>query len=63
MIELNGLKEDKDRLSKYKEDFEYYIKRRTYETSPPIEPSGTSNSTQLHVKLESNYCHALIDFK
>ena len=55
MIDNVGLEEDRRRLEKYKEDFEYYIKRRVFECPSEIGPTHAPNSTELCVKLESDY--------
>ena len=62
MIELDGLEEDKHRLTKYKESFEHYLRRRTFECCSEFGPNNVPNTTELRVKLESDYCK-LIDLK
>ena len=55
MIEVVGMEEDKQRLEKYKEDFEHYIKRRVFECPTEIGPTHTPNNKELRVKVESDY--------
>ena len=55
MIENVGLEKDRQLLEKYKEDFEHYIKRRVFECPCEVGPSNAPNSTELCVKLESDY--------
>ena len=55
MIENVGLEKDRQRLEKYKENFEHYIKRRVFECPCEVGPSDAPNSTKLCVKLESDY--------
>ena len=62
MIENVGVEKDRKLLEKYKEDFEYYIKRRMFECPCEVGPSNTPNSTELCVKLESDY-EKLVDLK
>ena len=49
------MEEDKQRLEKYKEDFEHYIKRRVFECPTEIGPTHTPNNKELRVKVESDY--------
>jgi hypothetical protein len=62
MIQNVGLEKDRQLLEKYKEDFEHYIKRRVFECPCEVGPPEAPNSTQLYVKLESDY-DKLIDLK
>lgn len=55
MIENIGLEKDRKLLEEYKEDFEHYIKRRVFECPCKVGPSDAPNSTELCVKLESDY--------
>ena len=55
MIENVGLESDKQRLEKYKEDFEHYIKRRIFECPEDIGPTHNRKCCELVVKLEKDY--------
>lgn len=55
MIENAGQENDKKRLEKYKDDFEHYIKRRIFECPTEVGSTHSSNSTELLVKVESDY--------
>lgn len=64
MILNFGLESDKKQLKKYKEEFEHYIKSRTFEfpTEVVIGQTRASNSTDLLVKVETDY-KTLVEFK
>ena len=62
MIENVGQEDDKKWFKKYKEDFESYIKHRVFECPVQVGPAQTPNSTELYVKLESDY-DKLVDLK
>ena len=62
MINNVGMEEDRQLLKEYKRDFEQYIKFRAFECPTEFGPTHAPNSTELWVKVESDY-HTLVELK
>jgi len=53
IIKVLGTKEDQDKLERYKEDFNQYVKRRVYEYLPQFGPWTHGTTTTLLQKSEN----------
>ena len=55
IIKELGTEEDKDRLQRYKKDFNQYAKRRIFECQSEYGPESETDHADIFVKLDSQY--------
>ena len=55
IIKTLGTEEDKDRLQRYKDDFNQYAKRRIFECLPDFGPVSYADHADIFVKVDSQY--------
>ena len=55
IIDELGAEEDKTRLQRYKEYFNWYAKRRIFECLPEFEPVNDASHADIFVKVDSQY--------